>query len=462
MVKGLNSKKMVDLEDYCIGGKCGRCGGCVSRDLYTRIARISEWHIQKEGRSLPSNLNPNLVYEIIALSQTVRDNTAPAPVTEDPLVSVFSPPPICEGDIIIPDTTNTPGRRLYSAMLKIVYIAKELATPSNTVKDIFRSSIPLLILIHPTTWSDLFKRNGYRVQVISVEVYHKVLDNYLGEEGKEEIANLEQQLGGSLREVATSLYGVLLCLIGKNVTEANCNQWAKNSLRAFLASGGQIIWDQRVCNYVPSFTGAQHFRSAMNGIRRLRATVVLYLINITKGNTTIPDEQANVFRAMLTRLRYSELLAFRLVDTFLVESKFWMLLWGLVAQRLPALREAYYRFNQYGELAPYLKLLTDPSANPQFNSSDIKYLAEICRYIGQRIGQLQLQNVQISNNLKLSSTITDRIDMLITESENALFEWAVKASTDIVDPRVNKKFFRTLMARNEKEPNSDDETNTLE
>lgn len=301
--------------------------------------------------------------------------------------------------------------------------------------------IMMLFLNVEKSHANLYYRSlGCEMETVPASMLDSMYKDALGDASLEIYNNIMETKRSQL--IAYALYGVHLCMIGKSLNPNNSTTWAQKCLMAMIGSSGLGSLEELIGTIYPTLQAYKDFSSIITISTPLRAAIVLRLIKMK--NTIKSSHIKNLMEAVLLRLKFADMLAFKLVDTYLVSTNMYLFLMGDLATRIDSIISVYTIIARAGDMAPYLKLMTDPQQTPQLNDPHFKMSAEIARQVGIITGNTTLENVKFGVVIKDLVELQDRIRNIIGIANKSIFGWVTAPVNKILDPRINGQFYNVL------------------
>ncbi|UHK03159.1 MAG: hypothetical protein FCPL1_gp1 [Hangzhou cletus punctiger lispivirus 1] len=391
----------------------------------------------------PGLISPNMLDDLLVSGQEVRKSIMK---TGSKIADNFFEFKIALQDKEV-SLVDFPSASVMDRLKAMMQVCTYMSLNENEVTILGRMFLTILPAMSSTrlsSWDRYYRKLGYTPKIIDLSRFMSSMDNLLGERGAVIMKDISQQYKGNLDQAAYAMMSVYLCLLGKTLTDANATQWGKACITAMVRSAG-LNSNPEIESIYPTRQSSSLWNATINSNVTLRAGL-FYMVKKISINDSSPDWLRNLMQAVLVRLSFSELLSFKLIDQYIMNGRVWLLLWGVISQRMYSVMDAYRVFNSFGEDAPYLKLITRSNATPQFNEENVKYVGEIARQIGILGGNLRLENINLGIELKKDSDIMNTIRDLLNSADNSAFTWSLSRANDIVRAQLNKDLIGRMVS----------------
>lgn len=408
-------------------------------DWFNELYTFSE-ELDEEINIPVPKLRPTKLEELLNVRDTVEQRLIP---TKPEVVAwnVSTTLLVHYPKVIMIDPKNADQHFINQLILKHCIICSDLNETSVSQAS-FHLSIALLYMgCEKNSIIKYFNVAGYSPDFVTPAEFDDVLNTYMTEA---DVSIFNEML--ALENISTLVqvfYGVHLCMLGKSLNGINAIPWASRCLRAMCGAGGVEYENKFYSTIYPSITSYHAFRKFVSTTTELRKGLLVRIINILEiPQMTGPIK--SIMNAILMRLRFSEMLAFKLVDMYIVNSNFFLFLWGTFSLKIDSVIDVYQLLDTYAEYAPYIKLLTNAQDTPQLNNYDFKVVAEYARLIGIIVGNTTLEKVKFGVTLKNQSSVVEHLTNIINASCNSTYSWTVAPTNKIVNPKLNKNLFKTF------------------
>lgn len=303
-----------------------------------------------------------------------------------------------------------------------------------------------ILLLDPKNNTELrnaLKIEGINLHYVPAHAYLNALLGLVSEDLVETYKTIVEMGTATVQKIALAFFGPYLCLLGKKLTVTNANKWGERISTAMYSALGLTELQTTIGLTYPTYEMAITFFGSVASKIPIRAGIVNGLIELSnKGN--IASHIKIFVGVVLSRLSFTDLGNFRLIDTYILRTNLYMLLWGWVATSIPDLKKAYDKFESFGSKAPYLKLITNPNDCPEFSSFSIKKLAELSRLIGIIMGQQQLTQVTTGFQFPNEEMVKSRIEAIMIAGASASYVWSDVAGKYIASKSDNPNLYEVL------------------
>lgn len=419
----------------------GRRGRLVFDDnWFVELQNLSNALTIEGGLRTPGREDPGKIRKLLLMADEVKSVLYPNSgiITEDksqePLIPSKSKMEIYDPSKFEPD-------QIQEAIVKFCLLASNVGELGDTFLKLHMPIAYLYLNLNYSVQEVFAKAQGYQAQNGDITTLLNILNDSMNEHLKDiwdKICESEE-----VAEYAEVLYGMYICILGKNLTEDFYTNWASTCITALISSSSLDSFNREIASFYPSYDSAGIFKRYIGSDVSLRAIYVHSILRWSKSSE-ITVRRKGTLEAIIRRLRFSEMMAFKLIDIYLMESRFYLTLYGIIAQRLDPVLEAYKVVREAGHLGPFIKLLSTSNAYPVFTNADFKYVAEISRLIGIALGNATLNKLKIGINIDNPEELMAQISELMRAAGHSIFNWAISESSQIMNPVVNRNFFKKL------------------
>lgn len=394
---------------------------------------------------LPPSLDKNQTIKVIAISDKLHQSQPSETVMGTAMFNLDLKP--VEEMVDFPNFSEEESGKRYNVLLAYSFYGSAVDSTSEGLSALHIACSTLLLdPLKNQSLRAALKDEGIILNVIDGDTYLETLLDLLSDDLRNLYTKVIDSGDASVQKVALALFGPYFCLLGKKLSTANATRWGEKISRALYSALGLIGLQDEIGNIYPSYLMAISFHGTIASKITIRTGIVNGLLEQAKGEKL--SGPIKVFNGViLSRLAFTDLGNFRLIDTYILRTNMYMLLWGWVAISMPDLKKAYERFESFGEKAPYIKLITKPNDCPEFASVSIKKLAELSRLIGISMGQQQLSQVTTGFKFPNEEMVISRIKAVMNAGSTAAFVWSDTAGEYIAAKSDNKDLYGTLSGK---------------
>lgn len=334
-------------------------------------------------------------------------------------------------------------------LLRYIFIGSKLTQINDDVSGLHLTSYALFYNAgNHTDFTSWAEAEGYKLIYMNIDNVIQSLDAMIEEEGlTEEFDTLAEDFNTGKSKKVNALYGIYSCLLGKKLSADNSADWGRKCNKALLGTVGGDIVGGAIESAYPTLQFANDYHNRISIARDLRR-ISYWFLKKASTSSTGSNWQKDLCGSILLRLSWTDLTGFKLIYTYLLSTNRFMWLWGWLACNAYSVLKAVQKFLSYKEEAPYLKLLTNNNENPEFNTYEMRRMAEVARIIGIIDGQSTLIRVHVGFRFDSYETVKEALQEILTAGDQGLYKWALFAREHILPVAQNSQFYKVIRNTN--------------
>lgn len=390
----------------------------------------------------PKSLDCDQTVKVLAASDKMHESAPSESIVGNTLFSLnLTPAP----EIIdFPEFSEGDNITQYKILIAYALYGSALTRPSEGLPPLHLAcSILLLNPLQNQNLMNALREEGITLNKITGEEFLRVVVTNLPADLISIYEKIMDYEAITIQKIALAMFGPYFCLLGKKLNDANAHKWGTKISKALYSALGIMDREPDIGFIFPTAMMAISFHGSIASKLNIKTGIINGILELSK-RTGGAGFMAIFVGVILSRLSFTDLGNFRLIDSYILRTNMYMLLWGWVATSMPDLRKAYERFESFGDRAPYLKLITMPNACPEFNNFSIRKLAELSRLIGIIMGQEQLSQVNTGFSFPDPEIVKARIKEVMTAGANALYVWSDVAGSYMASKKDNEQLYNVL------------------
>lgn len=192
--------------------------------------------------------------------------------------------------------------------------------------------------------------------------------------------------------------------MSRKLTSANYTVWITRRMNGFAAALGGDSNNAAYQSLPPSMQFASSSYDALHAKFELRRLVFFQVYNTAKSRSS--TDWVRGCQTSLVFLSGTEMTQFLTILNYIVIQNPILLTWNELAKETPYLIDAYNKWLQLRDLAPFAKLAYPNRDTEEFNRSKLARFAEVATAIANQSGQTSMSNYKgVGNSMQLSDLV---------------------------------------------------------